>query len=570
MAHHLSADAFTAMSEPDCFIVFGLEWPGEQTAQGTGEAAVAVAPSCFQDAELTPETAQVVDLCQTLARGQGHRVVFISDISAALGEVDATWDELDTDWETVMDELLDQQVICRYLTITDRAHALLCWPGVPGFQAGGVRLTVAEREQVRAMLTDHLAAEWPPYAAAILREDGFTWDATEPVVAPARSAAGPSWHPDPRGLFPRRWWDGLEWTSHVQNQHGEYIEDPRFLPITGPAFIPIAPAATTPASARLPAAARDVWHDHSSGGVTIRPIMAGDMSGYLGEMMRGTDQQPVWLGGGAAAMGLTGPATAEDLRAVFERGDVPPRRAAAPVTGPSVLTPPPRPPTPEVPPRIPVASASPVAPESAVIAGPMTGPEWRRRNQRREKGEPFTDVVDIPGWEIHSRWGWDERYRYWATLCRNDDSPADRGQAVAVGAGPGGGQIIPWRDSLLYEVLTSTNADPVTVLNGLGLNRPESELPTAFSLRQRHAQDAASADPYFQGSTFAVNWLLGEQDKTPGTHQQWRYGRRPWADVVGVEHYVCQARARSGAHREAFSGARDTLAWALDWEIEGF
>src|SRR5262249_22312853 len=51
---------------------------------------------------------------------------------------------------------------------------------------------------------------WPPPAPQAA-QPGWVTRAAPPAAQPI----APGWYPDPRGIAPKRWWDGQQWTDHM-------------------------------------------------------------------------------------------------------------------------------------------------------------------------------------------------------------------------------------------------------------------------------------------------------------------------------------------------------------------
>ncbi|MCX5384844.1 hypothetical protein [Streptomyces sp. NBC_00083] len=93
---------------PDGWLVPGLPWP-EQTRDGWGECAVAVAPTMIAR-DLVGKSARIaLDLAAGLARdpkdGPG-KAVFFSDVTLWLDKQGKDWADFGADYEAVIDELV--------------------------------------------------------------------------------------------------------------------------------------------------------------------------------------------------------------------------------------------------------------------------------------------------------------------------------------------------------------------------------------------------------------------------------------------------------------------------------
>jgi hypothetical protein len=165
----------SAEINPPMWLVFGMEWTG-RSADLFAEAAMAVAPTQIPLTLLSAAGRNVVQLCVAVGRELGHRTVFFTDVTAYLDEHGQTWASLGVDWETALGELEHLPVASLYLSLTRRAHAILCWSGrsqlvlYAGDDARGEAVGGAEREAVRAAITNALMQDWPPYAERFYAE----------------------------------------------------------------------------------------------------------------------------------------------------------------------------------------------------------------------------------------------------------------------------------------------------------------------------------------------------------------------------------------------------------------
>jgi hypothetical protein len=153
--------------QPDCWLVSGLEWHGNG---GMAEAAVAIAPALIPRDVFSSDAAQVLRHADDYAERHPVRVVFFSDLTRALTLARTSWAELGIDWEAARDELQSGPYPAIYLTVSERAYALLCSAAVTvnvvsrkGIQPGN-----EERELVRQALTVRLSADWPGYIRDLL------------------------------------------------------------------------------------------------------------------------------------------------------------------------------------------------------------------------------------------------------------------------------------------------------------------------------------------------------------------------------------------------------------------
>ncbi|MER7050286.1 hypothetical protein [Streptomyces jumonjinensis] len=155
---------------PDGWLVLGLPWP-EQTRDGWGECALAVAPRTMPRSLVSKEAGTVLDLAGGLARdlvdGPG-KAVFFSDVTLWLDKQGKDWGDLGIDYEAVIDELVGAPVPQLYMTLMQKAHAILCDASREGlrlhYTSGEVEhVTPQVRADVHAAITASLERDWPAY-----------------------------------------------------------------------------------------------------------------------------------------------------------------------------------------------------------------------------------------------------------------------------------------------------------------------------------------------------------------------------------------------------------------------
>lgn len=160
----------SSVANPQMWLVFGTDWAGGRDDL-FGEAAMAVVPSQMPLSLLSRAGRDVVQLSVAVGRQLGHRAVFFTDLTAALDEQGQSWAGLGLDWEAALQELQDAPVLGLHLSVSRRAHSILCWSGRGRLvmhspdDPAGEEIAVAEREAVRAAITDALVRDWPPYVA---------------------------------------------------------------------------------------------------------------------------------------------------------------------------------------------------------------------------------------------------------------------------------------------------------------------------------------------------------------------------------------------------------------------
>lgn len=166
----VSADAARELMHPAYWLVFGLEWPGGSGGadDAVAEAAVAVAPALIPRDKVGYDARQVLGCADLYARKHREQVVFFTDLTRMFTGAGTSWAQLGVYWETALHELREGPFSAMYLTITERAHLLICNPAVSpdtaGADDGG-----AEREIVRQAIASQLAADWPPWMNAMIQ-----------------------------------------------------------------------------------------------------------------------------------------------------------------------------------------------------------------------------------------------------------------------------------------------------------------------------------------------------------------------------------------------------------------
>ncbi|MEU5958827.1 hypothetical protein [Streptomyces sp. NPDC047525] len=113
---------------PDGWLVLGLPWPTE-THDGWGECALAIAPQMIPRSLVSKGAGTALDLATGLARdpadGPG-KAVFLSDVTLWLDKQGKDWGDLGIDYEAVINELVQAPVPQLYMTLMQKAHAILC------------------------------------------------------------------------------------------------------------------------------------------------------------------------------------------------------------------------------------------------------------------------------------------------------------------------------------------------------------------------------------------------------------------------------------------------------------
>ncbi|WAU78513.1 hypothetical protein O1Q96_01415 (plasmid) [Streptomyces sp. Qhu-G9] len=164
-----------SLLSPAGWLVLGLPWPTE-TRDGWGECAAVIAPPMVSRSLVSKGAGTALDLATGLAHdpkdGPG-KAVFFSDITLWLDSQGKTWGDLGIDYDAVIDELLKAEVPQLYLTLTQKAHAILCDASREGLRLhytnGDVEhVTPQVRQNVHDGIVQSLARDWPPYIQGLI------------------------------------------------------------------------------------------------------------------------------------------------------------------------------------------------------------------------------------------------------------------------------------------------------------------------------------------------------------------------------------------------------------------
>jgi hypothetical protein len=156
--------------QPAYWLVHGLPWHGDGDGE-MAEAAMAIAPGMIPREALSRYAVQVLGCADLYARKHGSCVVFFSDLTRMFTAAGTSWAQLGVDWENALRELQDGPFPRLLLTISERAHLIVCDPSTGTLLSGpgDVQETAeTERQLVRQAITDKLAADWPPYMQRII------------------------------------------------------------------------------------------------------------------------------------------------------------------------------------------------------------------------------------------------------------------------------------------------------------------------------------------------------------------------------------------------------------------
>jgi hypothetical protein len=171
----------TWMASPSWFLVAGLPWPEDHPDVEVAEAALAIAPDVTQvvrpvgaDGKPVPlghDLALMLDAGSRCASALDKRVLFLSDITRWLADIDLSWEEIGVDFPAAQDEL-ERQSPALLVMVSRMAYTILCSAArtLTLHYASGYAAEVApeERELVRAGFEAALDADWPGFITQTL------------------------------------------------------------------------------------------------------------------------------------------------------------------------------------------------------------------------------------------------------------------------------------------------------------------------------------------------------------------------------------------------------------------
>src|SRR6266849_4576744 len=153
---------------PAYWLVHGLPWPGDSDM---AEAALAIAPEIVPRETLSRDAVQILGCADLYARKHGSRVVFFSDLTRMFTTAGTSWAQLGVDWESALRELVVGPFPAMFLTISERAHLLICDPATNLLMVGSggtADEAGSERDLVRQAITSQLTTDWPPWMNAMI------------------------------------------------------------------------------------------------------------------------------------------------------------------------------------------------------------------------------------------------------------------------------------------------------------------------------------------------------------------------------------------------------------------
>lgn len=161
--------------KPPSWLVFGLPW-AQDGRSGMSECAVAIAPALVPRSLLGRGARITLDFAHALAcelnNGPG-KTVFLSDVTHFVAGQGKTWADIGIDYEEVMDELTAAPVPQLFLTLSQKAHAILCDASIEGtrlyYPDGSTEhVTTKVRRDVHDAMTVTLERDWPRYMRGLM------------------------------------------------------------------------------------------------------------------------------------------------------------------------------------------------------------------------------------------------------------------------------------------------------------------------------------------------------------------------------------------------------------------
>jgi hypothetical protein len=188
------------------------------------------------------------------------------------------------------------------------------------------------------------------------------------------------------------------------------------------------------------------------------------------------------------------------------------------------------------------------------------------RHYRCRRGDEFVDELELPGWDWHSIWGFDDHYRsFFAGLWRN----GSRAPVPDICLSGGHEREYWWPGCLVLELLGITEHDPTTVVRAMSIADPAPCVrPRDEIVREAERVSRLTDNPFYQGNLDALRWVMGDLDRSPGSHQVWPR-RAPTAEQIDAEHHCVVGRVYGNDQIQdqiPHGGAETALWWALGRE----
>lgn len=183
--------------------------------------------------------------------------------------------------------------------------------------------------------------------------------------------------------------------------------------------------------------------------------------------------------------------------------------------------------------------------------------EFASRNHGVRPGQHLHDMIDLPGWEEQSVWGWDPGMStFYAQLWRNGNA-YDRPDVSISGAS----RTLPWPGSVALEIVEQVGTDSLAAMKALGIASPEPRLQPRRRLRSE-IKDAKRIDhPFSLSRAHALTWVYAGKGPAPGSGVERR--RRPTPAEVEAEHHLVTGHVYREPGQTRYTGADQALWWAL-------
>lgn len=181
------------------------------------------------------------------------------------------------------------------------------------------------------------------------------------------------------------------------------------------------------------------------------------------------------------------------------------------------------------------------------------------RNHTSQPGVPFQDTVDLPGWEAHSVWGFDAGSgMYFARLWRNAARSSEPETRIS-----GLGVPCPRPECVALAIAERLGLPARTVVTALAIETPKPRLRPHRKIDKARVELAQRRrfGGFLEGKMYALNWLTGRGDESPGSTLLWR-GAKPSAVDTAAEHRLVTGRRYRPEDYEFYTGVDEAFRWA--------
>lgn len=181
------------------------------------------------------------------------------------------------------------------------------------------------------------------------------------------------------------------------------------------------------------------------------------------------------------------------------------------------------------------------------------------RNRNRPVGEPFTDALDLPGWEDQSIWGYDNGIgAYFAQLWRNDKDKGDPDFSI-----PGINPDMRRPECIALALTEILGLDSLTAVKALSITAPRPRMrPKKEILSRIHQYDDQGT--YNHAYKHALEWAGGIS--RANSLDPWTPSNpiSPTAIEVDAELSIVTAKMYSGQAHEVYGSIDEALWWVLN------